>query len=125
MITLFKNDPFFTNFLDSVFETENESLWKGNVYTHKTVNDEGVTLEFVVPGLEKEDVSIFTDDKTLRISYSPEEEKSKFVKSFERSYTMADDLDDKKINAKLENGVLTVTIPKSKKKNSQRTISVS
>lgn len=125
MITLLKNDPFFTNFLDLVFDAEDENLWKGHVHVHKSVNDEGITLEFIVPGLTKEDVSILAEDRVLRIEYSPDEgKKSKFVGSFRRSYTMGDDLDNKKVEAKLENGILTINIPKVKKKNTQRSISI-
>jgi HSP20 family protein len=125
MITLFKRDPFFTNFLDSVFETETTDLWKGFVNTNKSVDGDGVTLEFVVPGLSKEDISVYVEDNKLKVSYTAEITKSKYVEPFERTYTLGEDLDDKKISAKVENGVLTLTVPKSKKKNSQREISIS
>ena len=81
-------------------------------------------MEFSVPGLTKDDLSIFVDGDKLKVSYTSEEGKSNFVKSFERTYSIGDDLDSKKITAKVDNGILTVLIPKDKKKNTQRTISI-
>jgi len=124
MIKLMKYEHPFFNLLDSVFETETANTWSGNVNVFRKDNEDGIVMEFSVPGLTKEDLTILVDGDILRISYKTDEDKSNFIKSFERSYSIGDDLDIKKIGAKVENGVLTVTLPKDKKKNSQRTISI-
>jgi HSP20 family protein len=124
MIKLMKYEHPFFNLLDSVFETDSVNEWSGHVNVFRTDNEDGISLEFSVPGLTKDDLNIFIDGDKLKVSYSSEEVKTNFVKSFERTYSIGDDLDSKKITAKVDNGILTVLIPKDKKKNTQRTISI-
>ncbi len=83
-------------------------------------------LELVAPGLEKGDFRINLEDKVLTISsekkteHKEENEKQirrEFsVRSFSRSFTLDENVDAEKINAKYENGVLKIALPKKEAK---------
>jgi HSP20 family protein len=117
MITLFK-DPFFRG-LDT----------KGFLSTPETnieKNESGYTVSVSVPGLTKDDLKISTRDGILRISYQKEEgnEIQHFIGSFVKSYNIPEDVKEKDIEGKVENGVLTLSLPIDKKKNLERLISL-
>jgi HSP20 family protein len=82
--------------------------------------------EFVVtvdlPGFEREDVEIQVTDHTLRIAADRdeeiEEEEEQYIRherrhaSAERSIRLPDQVDKEHVDARMQNGVLTVTLPK-------------
>lgn len=121
MITLF-NDPFFKT-LDTVFEG-------GRVQrlpeTKVSKGDSEYSVSMSVPGLTKEDLKISIKEGILKISYEKEEkdEKYHFVESFSKQYRIPDDVKEKDIEGRVENGVLTLTLPIDKKKSLERLISL-
>jgi HSP20 family protein len=121
MITLFK-DPFFQNF-DNLLESS-KFLRTPETKINKTETEYTVSLS--VPGLAKDDLKISTKEGTLRISFEKNEkdEVHHFVGSFVKSYTIPDDVKEKDIEGKVENGVLTLTLPIDKKKSLERLISL-
>ena len=86
-----------------------------NLYKDET----GYSIEIAVPGFLKSEIDIQLKDSKLKIignagiSENPEE---KFVhkgfgkKSFEMSYNLSETIDQQNINAKVENGVLTISL---------------
>ena len=106
-------------------------LWNGSslesTKAMKTdVIDEGkdYKLEAELPGFQKEDIKLNLKDGNLTISASHKadnDEKDKDGKylrrersyaSYERSFHVGDDLKAEDIDAKYENGLLTVVVPK-------------
>ncbi len=83
-------------------------------------------LEVAAPGLERKDFNIEVDNHTLSISAEKEEKKEEkneetgysrkeySFNSFTRSFTLPDDVKESNIDAKYENGILKVTVPKAK-----------
>ena len=122
---LFKNDPFF-NLVDDLIESSKSKLVSsGYVQFFKSEDESDYKLEFVVPSLTKEDISISLEENLLKVKYEKSEDSTlNFINSFERVFSLPEDINDKKIDAKVLNGILTITIPKQKKKTTQRTISV-
>jgi len=120
MITLFK-DPFFQGF-ENVFESKLMRAPETNV----SKNESSYVISVCIPGLTKEDLKISSKDSVLKISYEKgENEKSSFfVESFVKSYTIPDDVKEKDIEGKVENGILTLTLPIDKKKTLERLISL-
>jgi HSP20 family protein len=120
MMTLFK-DPLFQS-LDSVFETPKQ-INQPKI----TRTDENYQVHIAVPGLTKDDLTISTKEGYLYISYLKEETDDKtysFTSSFKKTYHIPDDVDEKQIIGSVENGVLGIILPKSKKKSSERFISL-
>ena len=79
-------------------------------------------LEFNAPGRKKEDFKITVDKNILTVSFEKKEEqaeeKRQFIKrefstqSFKRSFTLDEKINADAINAKYENGILYLTLPK-------------
>ena len=76
-------------------------------------------IDFLVPGWKKRDLSLLIEDQKLRLVANPpkEKEQGELFQSNELNIQvlLGEQLDTTKANAKLEDGVLTVTIPVSAK----------
>jgi HSP20 family protein len=91
-----------------------------------SVNVEETSKEFVLemaaPGMTRKDFKVEVDNGTLCISSEKEEEKKEKEKdytrhefsysSFSRTFSLPDNVKDNSIEAKYDNGILRVTIPK-------------
>jgi len=119
MLTLFK-DPFFST-LDRFID---EYRFNGTPQINVRKNDDGYKVQMSVPGLTKDDLKIKVKNGILQISYEKEEktDKSYFMSSFSRSYSLPEDIIETDIDGKVENGILELTLPLSKKKSSERLI---
>jgi HSP20 family protein len=83
---------------------------------------EGFQLEISVPGINKEEIKVNVDKGLLTISYDKKEEnkseghksiRREFShKSFKRSFTIAEQVNADAIEAKYENGILKLFLPK-------------
>jgi HSP20 family protein len=83
-------------------------------------NKYAVTLD--IPGLAKEDISIKVENGTMKIEGERKEERTgkyhlteRTVGRFYRSFALPDDVDAEKIEAKVSNGVLEISLPKNQK----------
>jgi HSP20 family protein len=122
MITLFK-DPIFSTF-DKVI---NESVERINTFKQTNIerNEDEYRLQIAVPGLTKKNIKLSIKENTLFISYEKSEKESTiFTNSFNKTYNVPDDVDEKNITGSVENGVLEVILPKSKKRAIERLISI-
>jgi HSP20 family protein len=85
-------------------------------------NETSYLVDLSVPGFEKADFNIKLDGNVLSISTEKTENKeesgAKLIrrefsnKAFKRSFTIDDKIDGEKINAKYENGILMIELPK-------------
>ncbi len=132
--------PGFTNLIDEVFGSETMDTVKRNLMSQvplANINESDVshTIELAVPGLKKEDIKIELKENRLTISADVKKEANKentknvrkefSYHSFKRSFNLPKLVDIEKIEAKNENGLLTVIIPKKEaeiKKNKLITI---
>ena len=121
-------DSLFDEMMNSLYPSENSKINKDfflkgsypkcNVYSTK--ND--LIIEAAIPGLTKDDLSIDVKEGILSISGTSvnTESKNKPVEylyreikksSFQRSFSLSDKLDQNKTSAKVDNGILTISIP--------------
>lgn len=119
----FNSDRLFS---PSILDFEGGLLDRSSSYlipdANITENDKDFTIELAAPGLDKKDFNIEVQDGVLNISAEKEEEKSEDNKnyrrrefsydSFSRSFTLPENSMSDKIDAKYENGVLHITLPK-------------
>lgn len=92
-------------------------------------------IHLAAPGLSKEDFNIELNDNYLTISgerkFSDEKKDKNYhaiethYGSFSRSFSLPENVDPSKINAKYTNGILELTLPKDEKKALKQTIKVS
>lgn len=120
MIKLF-NDPFFT-----AFDRALENKFLSSPETNIQKNNDEYLVSISVPGLTKDDLKISIKDNVLKISYEKNESENNhyFISSFVKSYTIPEGVKEKDIEGKVENGVLTLTLPLEKKKQVERLISL-
>ena len=88
-----------------------------------TEGDKDFKVTAELPGLEEKDIDVKVNNHTLTIkgekTYEKEEKNKdhhvseRAYGSFQRSFTLPDDVDADKITAALAKGVLTVTLPKT------------
>lgn len=87
---------------------------------HET--EQSYSLSAELPGLDEEDIDLNVHDGVLTLSgekrYEKKDEKDeariveRHYGSFQRVFTLPSDVDDTKIDAKFDKGVLTVNMPK-------------
>ena len=85
-------------------------------------NEKDFELELAIPGRKKEDFNIEVDEHVLTISAETKSEedvkeenytrKEFSYESFKRSFTLPETVNEDKINAAYEDGVLKFTLPK-------------
>jgi HSP20 family protein len=100
-------------------------------------DDKAYHLSCDLPSVKREDIEISVKDGVLSIrgerrneldETDPKRKVHRVERSygrFERMFTLPDDVDEQKIDAKCRDGQLDVTLPKSKKANGARKIAVS
>ena len=136
-------DDFFTRDLDKFFKGfENTTSLPA---TNIKETEDAFELELSVPGYNKEDFNLKLDNELLTISAKIEENKAdkevdktakmteKYTRkefksrSFARTFTLPDTITVEDINAKYDNGILKVTLPKNKEvlANKHREITIS
>lgn len=121
-------DDFFQG-----FPVKEESLGFPPVNIHETTD--AYHLELSAPGRSKEDFKLSLDNGQLTIGFEKKEEthteayktirKEFSFRSFKRSFNLDDQIDTNGIQAKYENGVLKLLLPKKEQvKESAKQISV-
>ena len=128
----------FSNLIDRFF---NESLSRsgGSAYSFVpkvdvTENENAYEIHVAVPGVNKEDFKIDVNDSLLTISgerkFTKEKKENNFHSietqygSFGRSFSLPENVDITKIEAKYNNGILEITVPKDEKKVQKASIKV-
>lgn len=86
-------------------------------------NNNGYEVLLSVPGLTKEDLKITLGGGIMKISFE-KEGGSTFVSNFTKTYTLPEDVNEDQIEGKVENGVLKLTLPISRKKPLEKLISL-
>lgn len=85
-------------------------------------NGDAITVEAELPGMEEKDVDVTLRDGILTIKGEKKSERTtkeddyhmseRSYGSFQRSFRVPDSVDNENISAKLEKGVLHITLPK-------------
>lgn len=97
-------------------------------------NVDSYEIHFAAPGLSKDDFKIEVNDKHLIVSgerkFSNEKKDKNYHSietqygSFNRAFSLPENVDGSKINAAYNNGILELTLPKDEKKVLKQTIKV-
>lgn len=120
-------DPFFDRLSQSFFNGfDNNGLnWgEGTLKTDVSESDKDYRVKVDVPGVDKRDVKLNYQNNVLNLevkkdSFSDHEDSEHNVTMSERHYGVMrrsyalPDVDQNNISAKVDNGVLTIVLPKS------------
>lgn len=81
-------------------------------------NESGYELAYVLPGFKKEDVAVSINSYQLKVSAKTE------GRSYVDTIGISECFDRKNITSKLENGILTVNLPKKPQESSEVKIKI-
>ncbi|MCL7764610.1 Hsp20/alpha crystallin family protein [Polaribacter sp. Z014] len=118
-----------SNWLDDIFNRELPSVFSSNFNTGITLpkvnikeTADSFIVEMAVPGLKKSDFHIDLDNQVLSISTETKKEsehkednytRREFgYSSFKRTFNLPETVNDEKINANYDNGILNILLPK-------------
>lgn len=125
----FWNDPFaeFDNLFSSVlgnrrslaslFDDENSVQARG-FRLDSFAHDDAYEIVAELPGIPKEAIEVKLENAVLTINgeHTQGEGENKRTLRFSRSVTVGDDIAGDKVTAKFENGLLSVTLPKTEER---------
>ena len=126
-MTTFKQNPFlFGNLMDDFFPTTSAYYPPVNIYE----NEKGFSIELKIPGVKKEEVSIQMEKGLLTISFQQVENKDEkleklikkefAIKNFKRTFSLDEKINSEAIDAKMENGILTLSLPLKESSNAPK-----
>ncbi|MCB0398958.1 MAG: Hsp20/alpha crystallin family protein [Winogradskyella sp.] len=125
----FKSLPSLSSWMDDIINKSLGNEFMSNFNTGITLpavnvldNNEEYIVEMAVPGLKKSDFDISLDNQTLSISAElsteNEDRNENYTRrefgysSFKRTFSLPESVETDKINAKYEDGILKVLLPK-------------
>ena len=110
-------DPFFNDFFGLERNAKYNEVMKTDIIDHK----DSYEMKIDMPEINKDDIKMSLEDGYLTIEAKVEkntDENDKYIRKeryygeFKRSYYVGDNIKEEDIDAKLENGVLTLNIKK-------------
>lgn len=118
-------DRLFDNVFDDFFTAPKSHTASDSVTPRITVSEDDQTyiVEAEIPGVTRENVKISVEGNVVTLEAEVKrqvEQKDgdnvtqteRTIRKFSRRFTLAKDVDDTQSAAKLENGILTLTLPK-------------
>ncbi len=124
-ITLVRPSQIFDSFMDEFFNSNTgvNSVYQGGVDVDMYEDDTHVVVSFKAPGFKKDDIKITLEDNVLTVEgtvkkESEEQSKKYFLKevayeNFIRSVSLPAKVKPEEAEAKLENGIMTIKLPKA------------
>ena len=103
--------PYERLFRDIMKELEYPEIISDSYFTYSS--KEAYMVESPLVGVTKEELEVKVEGETLFINAKPTKT-SKFVKNTALAFALREDADKNNVSAKLENGLLTVTISRIK-----------
>jgi HSP20 family protein len=112
--------------------SKEEKTYPGRYYVPVTdvfETDEALTVVMEMPGVERKDVNVALENDVLRVEGRIDFTKYEGLEPvyteynvghFARTFTLSNRIDQERIGAQLEDGVLTLTLPKAKEAQPRR-----
>ena len=111
----FFNDKFFN-------QLKNTGSGESRPAVNISEDDKGYTIELAVPGVAKDKFSLEIENDVLTLSSEQneikDEQKQNYLRrefnyqSFKRSFELPETIDQEQINANIDAGILTLSLPK-------------
>jgi HSP20 family protein len=136
--------PTLSNWLDDIFNRDLPAVFASNFNTGMTLpkvnikeTADAFVVDMAVPGLQKSDFQVDLENEVLSIStHINEEDEQKEINytrrefgysSFKRTFTLPESVNEDKIDASYNNGILSILLPKKEeaKQKPPRTITIS
>lgn len=124
------NDFFGGNLMDSFFDdfmNRDLSLTsRSRMRTNFNETDSEYIMEMALPGMDKSDINIEIEGDYLKVSSKSEvrEDNHWAYQSFNERVYLSDKVDKLNVTSKMDNGILTINLPKSEEVITKRVIEV-
>lgn len=121
-ISLFS--PTFDELTKDLFESTRKNYYSTEYETHKTEN--GVYYVFDVPGFNKTNLKVEVEGSKLLIDGKRTYKTlhGERTKIFQKTYELGNKIDSSKLEATIEDGILTIFIPSPTEKDTKKKISL-
>ena len=128
---LFPRKVYLDDIFDDFLSTKKEQNMKCDIYEENN----NYHIEVDIPGFDKKDISVEVKDGYLTISavknneVEDKDNKRNYIRrervygKYERSFYVGD-LDEDKINAEFNNGMLKIVVPKKEKQENKKIIEI-
>ena len=128
---LFPRKVYLDDIFDDFLSTKKEQSMKCDIYEE----DGNYHIEVDIPGFDKKDISVEVKDGYLTMSavkdnkVEDKDNKRNYIRrervynKYERSFYVGD-LDEDKINAEFNNGMLKIVVPKKEKQENKKIIEI-
>lgn len=128
---LFPRKVYLDDIFDDFLSTKKEQNMKCDIYEENN----NYHIEVDIPGFDKKDISVEVKDGYLTISavknneVEDKDSKRNYIRrervygKYERSFYVGD-LDEDKINAEFNNGMLKIIVPKKEKQENKKIIEI-
>ena len=102
----------------SLFDPSFSSISPARLATDVYEDVDNYYARFEVPGVKKEDIKVELHDRLVTVSVEKRDKSAEGEQSFSlsRSVSVPDSVEPDRIGAKLEDGLLTVTLPKQEQR---------
>jgi HSP20 family protein len=111
----FFNDKFFN-------QLKNTGSGESRPAVNISEDDKGYTIEVAIPGIAKDEFNLEIENDVLTLSSeqkeNKDEQKQNYMRrefnhqSFKRSFELPETIDQEQINATIDAGILTLSLPK-------------
>ena len=125
LVDRFFDQDFMPRFFDS---------WEYNIPVDIYEKKGQIHMDFEIPGLSKENISIELEGDTLTVCGKVEKDETvneenyyrreRSCGEFSRSFTLPGDIKEKDISAKFDKGILKITFPKTKEVEVKKKIEI-
>ena len=106
-------DRFIKNYVDTAMSLFDDTCKRVNSKVENT--ESGAKIILVVPGLDKDDLKITTEDERLVVSgVNKENSETKVLPDFKESFYVGREIDMNNISANLKNGLLFINFQNKK-----------
>jgi len=109
---MFKSNSIFSA-MDELFEIAHPQTVHSKAEVSRT--DDGLSVDILLPGFNKDEVTVKVESKNLIIEAETERSLPTFLNTRIKRTYLVEDIDADSIKAKLENGILTVEFSTAKK----------
>lgn len=115
----------FDNFFDDWFDYPNSRKMRTDIKEEENQ----YLLSIELPGFNKEDIKISYENDYLNVSVDRQEDNQEYIRKerytgeFSRDYYVGN-IDESKLDATYENGILTIIVPKESIQDNKKYISI-
>ena len=133
MLPVMSTNSWFPTMFDEFFNNDWMPKMKATAPAiNVKENGNEYTMEFAVPGIKKEFCRVSLNNEgnlevTIenKMEHKEEDKKQHYLRrefsftNYQQNYTLPDDVDRERISARVEDGVLTIELPKLKKEETR------